>query len=170
MWWQVLFFGQPMWIADKKLRSARVVHGLTTQTTAKPTCAGAFAVDEPLSTHLPFPVFSAVDHLANRRGWSRRFVRGWGEAGFLEGRNAIIAFRWAEGHYDRLPTLAAELVQLRVAVLFTGGGPLSAFAAKACHPDYSDSLFGCHRPGPDRARHQSQSAWWKRHRHEHPPV
>jgi len=59
------------------------------------------------------------------------FRDGLGEAGFVEGQNVIIAFRWAEGHYDRLPTLAAELVQLRVAVLFTAGGPPSAFAAKA---------------------------------------
>ena len=43
----------------------------------------------------------------------------------------MVAFRWAEGHYDRLPTLAAELVGLRVAVLFTAGGPPAAFAAKA---------------------------------------
>lgn len=59
------------------------------------------------------------------------FRQGLGEAGFVEGQNAIVAFRWAEGHYDRLPALAAELVNLRVAVLFTGGGPPSAFAAKA---------------------------------------
>src|SRR5262249_46336922 len=49
----------------------------------------------------------------------------------VEGQNASIAFRWAEGHYDRLPALAAELVALRVAVLFTAGGPPAGFAAKA---------------------------------------
>ena len=59
------------------------------------------------------------------------FRQGLSEAGFVEGQNAIVAFRWAEGHYDRLPALAAELVGLRVAVLFTAGGPPSAFAAKA---------------------------------------
>ena len=59
------------------------------------------------------------------------FRQGLGETGFVEGRNLAIAFRWAEGHYDRLPALAAELVDLRVAVLFTAGGPPSAFAAKA---------------------------------------
>lgn len=42
-----------------------------------------------------------------------------------------IAFRWAEGHYDRLPALAAELVALRVAVFYTAGGPPAALAAKA---------------------------------------
>ena len=59
------------------------------------------------------------------------FRQGLQEAGFVEGQNASIAFRWAEGHYDRLPALAAELVELRVAVLFTAGGPPAAFAAKA---------------------------------------
>jgi putative ABC transport system substrate-binding protein len=43
----------------------------------------------------------------------------------------VITFRWAEGHYDRLPVLAAELVDLRVAALFAAGGPPSALAAKA---------------------------------------
>jgi putative tryptophan/tyrosine transport system substrate-binding protein len=59
------------------------------------------------------------------------FRQGLGESGFVEGQNLSIAFRWAEGHYDRLPTLAAELVNLRVNVLFAAGGPPSAFAAKA---------------------------------------
>jgi putative ABC transport system substrate-binding protein len=58
------------------------------------------------------------------------FRRGIGEVGFVEGRNVAIAFRWAEGHYDRLPALMAELVDLRVAVLFAAGGPPSALAAK----------------------------------------
>jgi ABC-type uncharacterized transport system substrate-binding protein len=59
------------------------------------------------------------------------FRQGLAEAGFVEGQNLVIAFRWAEGHYDRLPILATELVQLRVAALFAAGGPPSAFAAKA---------------------------------------
>jgi len=59
------------------------------------------------------------------------FRRGLREAGFIEGQNVIIAFRWAEGHLDLLPTLAKELIDLRVSVLFAGGGSPSAFAAKA---------------------------------------
>jgi putative ABC transport system substrate-binding protein len=59
------------------------------------------------------------------------FRHGLRETGFAEGQNLAIAFRWAEGRYDRLPALAAELVSLRVALLFAAGGPPSAFAAKA---------------------------------------
>jgi len=59
------------------------------------------------------------------------FRQGLQETGFVEGQNVVIAFRWAEGAYERLPDLAAELVALRVAVLFAAGGPPSALAAKA---------------------------------------
>jgi putative ABC transport system substrate-binding protein len=59
------------------------------------------------------------------------FRQGLQEAGFVEGRNLAIAFRWAEGRYDRLPALAAELVALRVAVLYSAGGPPAAVAAKS---------------------------------------
>jgi putative tryptophan/tyrosine transport system substrate-binding protein len=59
------------------------------------------------------------------------FRQGLGETGFIEGQNLAIAFRWAEGHYDRLPALAAELVTLRVVAMFAAGGPPSALAAKA---------------------------------------
>jgi putative ABC transport system substrate-binding protein len=59
------------------------------------------------------------------------FRKGLAEAGFVEGQNTVIAFRWAEGKYERLPALAADLVGLRVAALFAAGGPPSALAAKA---------------------------------------
>jgi len=59
------------------------------------------------------------------------FRRGLEEAGFTEGQNTLVAFRWAEGHYDRLPALAVDLVGLRVAVLLAAGGSPSALAAKA---------------------------------------
>lgn len=58
------------------------------------------------------------------------FRAGLGEAGFVEGRNAAIAFRWAEGHYDRLPGLTTELIALPVDAIFAAGGPPSAIAAK----------------------------------------
>ena len=58
------------------------------------------------------------------------FRQGLRETGFVEGQNLGIAFRWAEGHYDKLPALASELANLPVAVIYAAGGPPSAFAAK----------------------------------------
>jgi putative ABC transport system substrate-binding protein len=58
------------------------------------------------------------------------FRKGLRQLGFVEGQNAIIAFRWAEGDYGRLSVMASELVGLRVAVLVAVGGSPSAIAAK----------------------------------------
>ena len=97
---------------------------------------GGAAAAWPLSAWAQQQPMPMIGFLSSRSpgesaGVVAAFRQGLGETGFVEGRNLAIAFRWAEGHYDRLPALAAELVGLPVVLLFAAGGPPSAFAAKA---------------------------------------
>ena len=59
------------------------------------------------------------------------FRQGLRELGYVEGKNIVIEYRYAEGNLDRLPALAAELVRLKVDVIVTGGGPNTRAAKEA---------------------------------------
>jgi len=78
------------------------------------------------------PVIGFLE-IQSPEGWEpyvTEFRRGLNEAGFVEGQNVAIEFRWAENHSDRLPALAAELVHRQVDVIAAPGGGLAAQAAK----------------------------------------
>jgi putative ABC transport system substrate-binding protein len=75
-------------------------------------------------------LLSAFESSHGIPGERASFNQGLKETGFIEGKNISIESRWADGHYDRLPSLAAELVARKVSVIVAGDVP-SAFAAKA---------------------------------------
>jgi putative ABC transport system substrate-binding protein len=81
-------------------------------------------------TAMPVIGFLSSRSPAESSGVVAAFREGLRERGFIEGQNVGIAFRWADGRYDRLPALVAELIDLKVTVIFAAGGPPSALAAK----------------------------------------
>src|ERR1700722_16130602 len=97
---------------------------------------GSAAVVRPLAAHAQQPVTPVIGFLSsaafNAYGEGMpAFHRGLNETGFIDGQNVAIEYRSAEGQYDRLPSLASDLVGRKVSVLATAGGIPPALAAKA---------------------------------------
>jgi putative ABC transport system substrate-binding protein len=85
----------------------------------------------PLAAQQALPVIGLLGSGQNDSVTLPAILQGLRETGFVEGRNVNIEYRWAEGRYDRLPALAVDLVNQRVAVICANGGLLPAIAAKA---------------------------------------
>jgi putative ABC transport system substrate-binding protein len=90
----------------------------------------------PLAAGAQQPAMPVIGFLgsASPEKWPRilaSFRRGLAETGYTEGQNVRIEYRWAQEHYDRLPALAAELVQHHVALIVAPGTAAAASAAKA---------------------------------------
>lgn len=100
------------------------------------TLLGGAAVAWPFAVRAQQKTMPVIGYLASGSPGSRAlelaaFHQGLSETGYVEGQNVTIEYRWAEGSYDRLPALAADLVARKVDVIVTTGGLTPAVAAKS---------------------------------------
>ena len=90
-----------------------------------------FAVEAQQPTKIPRIGFLGGASASANAGRIEAFRQGLRELGYVEGKNIVIEYRWAEGKLDRLPALAAELVRLKVDIIVSAGPTVTRAAKEA---------------------------------------
>src|SRR5947207_306249 len=122
----------PLRITDNRTKSTlrKLLFGLFRQmpSTRRDDAARTLSAEQKGMPVIGFLSGGAPD---SSKPYVAAFRKGLTEAGYGEGRNVAIEYRWQEGRYNHAPAMAAELVDRGVTVIVASGGPASAFAAKA---------------------------------------
>jgi hypothetical protein len=128
---------------------------------------GGAAVTWPLAAQAqqaPMPMVGFL-HSASVRNYEllvNAFREGLANAGYVEGRNVTIEYRWAESQLDRLPALATDLVRRRVSVIAACG--IRRIGGQIGNWIDSNCVRDCGRPRADRTGCEPQPSWRQRHR------
>jgi putative ABC transport system substrate-binding protein len=116
----------------------------------------AARAQQPAMPVIGFLDIRSLDAMSDRL---RGFRQGLRDAGYVEGDNVTILYRWAENKLDRVPELLADLVRRQVAVILAGGSTDVIFAAKTATSTIPILFYRSRKPRSARACHEPSPTW-----------